>query len=57
MSECIAAMATAPGKASLCSIRISGEEAFEIAEKVFVPFNKAKSVKEAKGYTPVWLFL
>ncbi len=54
MSECIAAMATAPGKASLCSIRISGEEAFEIAEKVFVPFNKAKSVKEAKGYTALF---
>jgi len=54
MSKCIAAMATAPGKASLCSIRISGDEAFEIAEKVFVPFNKSKSVKEAKGYTALF---
>ena len=34
MSNCIAAMATAPGKASLCSIRISGDNAFEIAAKV-----------------------
>ncbi len=54
MSECIAALATAPGKASLCSIRISGDEAFDIAEKVFIPFNKSKSVKEAKGYTALF---
>ncbi len=54
MSECIAAMATAPGKASLCSIRISGDEAFQITEKVFVPFNKSKSVKDAKGYTALF---
>jgi len=54
MSECIAAMATAPGKASLCSIRISGDEAFDIAEKVFVPFNKSKSVKDRKGYTALF---
>ena len=33
MSNCIAAMATAPGKASLCSIRISGDDAFSIAAR------------------------
>ena len=49
MSNCIAAMATAPGKASLCSIRISGDNAFEIAAKVFVPFDKKKKVEDAKG--------
>ena len=54
MSNCIAAMATAPGKASLCSIRISGDNAFEIAAKVFVPFDKKKKVEDAKGYTAMF---
>ena len=54
MSSSIAAMATAPGKASLCSIRISGDDAFIVAEKVFVPFNKKKSVLEAKGYSALF---
>ena len=46
MSNCIAAMATAPGKASLCSIRISGDDAFSIASKVFKPFDKKKNEEE-----------
>ncbi|MBQ7903635.1 MAG: tRNA uridine-5-carboxymethylaminomethyl(34) synthesis GTPase MnmE [Oscillospiraceae bacterium] len=54
MSNCIAAMATAPGKASLCSIRISGDNAFEIASRVFVPADKKKNVMEAKGYTAMF---
>lgn len=54
MSNCIAAMATAPGKASLCSIRISGDDAFSIAAKVFVPFDKKKKVEDAKGYTAMF---
>ena len=52
--NCIAAMATAPGKASLCSIRLSGEDAFQLAEKVFVPFNKSKKVSQQKGYTALF---
>ncbi len=54
MSNCIAAMATAPGKASLCSIRISGDDAFTVASKVFVPVDKKKNVMEAKGYTAMF---
>lgn len=54
MSNCIAAMATAPGKASLCSIRISGDDAFVVASKVFIPANKNKSVLDAKGYTALF---
>ncbi|MEG2191822.1 MAG: tRNA uridine-5-carboxymethylaminomethyl(34) synthesis GTPase MnmE [Oscillospiraceae bacterium] len=52
--NCIAALATAPGKASLCSIRLSGDDAFEIAAKVFIPFNKSKQVVEQKGYTALF---
>ncbi len=54
MAESIAAMATAPGKASLCSIRISGDDAFEICKKVFVPANKSKDVMQAAGYTAMF---
>ncbi len=54
MSNCIAAMATAPGKASLCSIRISGDDAFVVASKVFIPAHKNKSVLNAKGYTALF---
>lgn len=54
MSECIAAMATAPGKASLCSIRISGDGAYTVAKKVFVPADKKKDVLSRKGYTAMF---
>ena len=40
MSRSIAAMATAPGKASLCVVRMSGDDAFSIAKKVVIPMNK-----------------
>ena len=46
----IAAIATAPGTGGISVIRISGEKAFEVAEKVFKPANK-KSLFEMKGYT------
>lgn len=54
MSKCIAAMATAAGKASLCVVRISGDEAFSVAKKVFVPANKNKDVEKQKGYTALF---
>ncbi|MBP1553808.1 MAG: tRNA uridine-5-carboxymethylaminomethyl(34) synthesis GTPase MnmE, partial [Oscillospiraceae bacterium] len=54
MSNCIAAMATAPGKASLCVVRISGDDAYKVAKKVFVPINKDKDVEKQKGYTALF---
>ena len=54
MSNCIAAMATAAGKASLCVVRISGDEAFKVAKKVFVPANSKKDVEQQKGYTALF---
>ncbi len=51
MSECIAALATAVGKASLCSVRISGDGAIEVAKKVFVPLNPAKDLEKMPGYS------
>ncbi len=50
----IAALATATGKASLCVVRISGEEAFSVAKKVFIPKNKEKDIEKQKGYTALF---
>jgi tRNA modification GTPase len=44
----IAAISTAPGVGGIGIIRLSGEETFNIIEKIFVPKNKSK---EIKGYT------
>lgn len=38
--DTIAAIATAPGEGGIGIIRISGDKAFEILEKVFVPVSK-----------------
>ena len=52
MSNCIAAMATAPGKASLCVVRISGDDAYKVAKKVFVPINKNHINKSNIHFAP-----
>ena len=44
----IAAISTAPGVGGIGIIRLSGEETFNIIEKIFVPKNKSKAIK---GYT------
>lgn len=50
----IAAIATAPGKAGIAVVRISGKTAFAIAEKVFVPKNKTKRLSQQPGYTALF---
>ncbi|MDD3428881.1 MAG: tRNA uridine-5-carboxymethylaminomethyl(34) synthesis GTPase MnmE, partial [Oscillospiraceae bacterium] len=50
----IAAIITAPGTAGIACVRISGQAAKKIAEKVFIPFYKDKSVQAAKGYTALY---
>lgn len=54
MSErTIAAIATPLGEGSIGVIRISGEDAIKIADKVFFAFNK-KPLSELKGYTAAY---
>lgn len=53
-NDCIAAIATPQGKASLCCVRLSGEDAFAVAKKVFQPANKKKDVEEQKGYSALF---
>lgn len=53
-SSTIAAIATAPGRAGIACVRISGPQAYEIAQKVFVPVQKGRSLAAARGYTALF---
>ena len=46
----IASISTAPGVGGIGIIRMSGENCFEILEKIFVPIKKEK-IEKIKGYT------
>ena len=50
MSDTIAAICTAQGSGSIGIIRISGDNAIIVADKVFKPKSKNKTVKNLKGY-------
>ncbi|MGN0174508.1 MAG: tRNA uridine-5-carboxymethylaminomethyl(34) synthesis GTPase MnmE [Acutalibacteraceae bacterium] len=50
MSETIAAICTAAGQGSIGIIRISGDNAAVIADKVFKPKTKTKTLVNLKGY-------
>lgn len=54
LNETIAAISTAPGAGGIAVIRISGEGAFAIADSVFRPANRAKSIATAKAYTMIY---
>ncbi len=47
----IAAIATAMGNSGIAIIRISGDEAIEIASKIFVPKNTKTDLSKAKSHT------
>lgn len=49
--DTIAAIATAVSGAGIGVVRISGEDAFEIAGKVFQPANRQKKLEDQKSYT------
>lgn len=53
MSRTVAAIATASGQSALGVIRISGEKAIEIADKVFFPFS-GKKLCDLNGYTAAY---
>lgn len=49
----VAAIATASGQGALGVIRISGDNAIEIADRVFFPFS-GKQLSELEGYTAAY---
>ena len=50
MAETIAAICTASGKGSIGIIRISGEAAAQIGDKVFCPKTENRKISNLKGY-------
>lgn len=50
MSDTIAAISTSPGIGGIGIIRMSGEDCFQILEKIFKP-KKKQSIEKIKGYT------
>ncbi len=54
MERTIAAISTPSGKGGISIIRLSGEDAFDVAARVFKPQNKNSSLKNAKGYTAIY---
>ena len=54
MKDTIAAIATGMGNSGIGIIRISGNEAFHIASKIFVPKNKNKCIKNMPSYTAAY---
>lgn len=53
-NDTIAAIATPPGRGSIAVIRISGKDSFKIADCVFKPINKDKSISKLNGYTAAY---
>jgi tRNA modification GTPase len=50
-NETIVALATAPGMGAIAVVRLSGKDAFDIAEKVFVSAKGKKGLKAKKSHT------
>ena len=54
MSDTIAAIATGMGNSSIGIIRLSGDRAIEIADKIFVPKNNKKKISSLPSYTAAY---
>ncbi len=52
--DCIAAISTPLASGGVSMIRISGDDAFKVAGKVFSPRYPAKSIEEMDGYSAVY---
>ena len=50
----IAAIATPPGKGGIAVVRLSGPQAFAVADRVFAPADRTKTVAAAAGYTALF---
>lgn len=53
MEPCIAAIATPIGTGGISVIRLSGEQAFQVAEKIFIPVD-GEVLSEKEGYTAAY---
>ncbi len=51
INNTICAIATAPGSGAIATVRLSGQKAFEIAEKIFVPYKKSFRISKKNANT------
>lgn len=56
-TDTIAAIATAMGNSGIGIVRISGEEALNVADRVFIPKKEGKKISEVKSHTIHYGFL
>ena len=54
LSATICALATPPGVGGIAVVRLSGPEAYPIAEKVFRPADPRRRLADARGYTALF---
>ena len=54
MPATICALATPPGQGGIAVVRVSGPDAFAVADRVFVPLHAEKSLAAARGYTALF---
>ena len=54
MKDTIAAIATGMGNSGIGIIRISGDDALSIADKIFTPKNKNKHISDMESYTAAY---
>lgn len=54
MNDTIAAIATGMGNAGIGIIRISGGQALDIADRIFFPKNKNRTIKNMESYTAAY---
>ena len=54
MSDTIAAIATGMGNSGIGIIRISGDDAISLADKIFQPKNKNKRLSTMDSYTAAY---
>lgn len=57
MNDTIAAIATSMGNSGIGIIRLSGNDAIAIADKIFIPKNKNKKISNLKTYTAAYGYI
>ena len=51
LQQTICALATPAGEGGIAVVRVSGPDAYPVAEKVFVPLREGRRLADARGYT------
>lgn len=55
-TDTIAAIATGMTNAGISIVRMSGDEALEIIDKIYYSPKKQKIIRSSKSYSSLWLY-